>query len=409
MRIAFVSYEYAGVALGGGIGTYIRQTASMLAARGHEVVVFTSNGAETADDLERVFVKSISASPKEFSQFVAPVFLKSHQDAAFDVVESAEYGADIEGIIKLAPEVPRVVKLHTATYQIGEFNLAYLGLTAKTRFIAGALRRGCLPKPFWGKYNASDDPERRITLAADEVTSPSRALLNYTAGSWPLDMTRASVIPHVFDPDPSLIEMDPARQVERVTFIGKLEVRKGVLELARAIPAIVEACPAAQFRFVGRSLPHPATGEPLDDMMRRLAGPAVADRLEFTGGAPYSKIPEFLADTAVCVFPSYWEAFGFVCLEAMAAGCAVVGSAAGGMAEIIENGRSGLLVPPRKPRLIAKAVIALLKDVPRRTDLGHAAREHVLTAYAPESIAPLQEASYARAIARAKVRGSLNK
>jgi glycosyltransferase involved in cell wall biosynthesis len=141
----------------------------------------------------------------------------------------------------------------------------------------------------------------------------------------------------------------------------------------------------------------------LDVTIARLAGRG-AGRIEFSGAVQYSQISEFLADTAVGVFPSYWENFPYVCLEAMAAGCGVIGSSCGGMAEIIEHGRTGLLVPPRNPRVIAEALIELLRDPARRAAMGAAARAHVVQAYSAEAIAPLQEASYARAIARARQR-----
>ena len=95
---------------------------------------------------------------------------------------------------------------------------------------------------------------------------------------------------------------------------------------------------------------------------------------------------------------------GYVCLEAMAAARGVIGSTAGGMAEIIEEGRTGLLVPPRNPKAIAEAILALLRDSKRRAAMGSAAREQVVAAYSSDVIGPLQEASYWRAIRRAEVR-----
>ena len=76
------------------------------------------------------------------------------------------------------------------------------------------------------------------------------------------------------------------------------------------------------------------------------------------------------------------------------------------MAEMIEHGRTGLLVPPRRPRAIADAVIALLRDPAQRARMGEAARAHVLATYSEAAIGPLQEAAYRRAIERA--RGRIN-
>ena len=122
--------------------------------------------------------------------------------------------------------------------------------------------------------------------------------------------------------------------------------------------------------------------------------------VELIDAVPYAGIAPALANAGICVFPSVWEASGFVCKEAMSAARAVIASDAGGMAEIIDHGRTGLLIPPRDPRALAAAIIELLRDPVRRTAIGLAAREHITAAFAPEVIAPLQEAIYLRAIQR---------
>jgi glycosyltransferase involved in cell wall biosynthesis len=182
-----------------------------------------------------------------------------------------------------------------------------------------------------------------------------------------------------------------------------LEVRKGVLELARAIPTVLAQFPDARFRLIGRSLPHPGTGEDLEVHLRRLLE-AHLDKVEFLGPVPYSEITAYLADTDICVFPSIWEASGFVCKEAMAAARGVIGSSGSGMAEIIEDGRTGRLVAPGDVDALAKTMIGMLRDPSGRVAMGRAAREHVLSAFAHDVIGPMQEAAYARAIARAQER-----
>ena len=204
-------------------------------------------------------------------------------------------------------------------------------------------------------------------------------------------------------PAPAILNIAPDTLTGRIVFVGKLEVRKGVIELARAVGHVRAAVPQARFRFIGPSLPRPGTGEDMQAVLERILGADLA-HVDFTGGVPYERIPALLADADVAVFPSYWEAYGLVCLEAMAAARGVVGSSAGGMAEIIDNGRTGLLVPPRSPKAIAKAIISLLHNPEGRIAMGRAAREQVLAAYSADVIGPLYEASFARAIERAKAR-----
>jgi glycosyltransferase involved in cell wall biosynthesis len=140
-------------------------------------------------------------------------------------------------------------------------------------------------------------------------------------------------------------------------------------------------------------------------MLKRLLAP-VSHAVEYVDGVPYDQVHRYYAESDICVLPSIWENFPNVCLEAMSAARGVVGSSAGGMAEMIDDGRTGLLMPPRNPRAIADAILRLLREPDRRMEMGRAARQHVRTAYAPEVIAPLQEASYVRAIARARDRRS---
>ncbi|WP_295634776.1 glycosyltransferase family 4 protein [Novosphingobium sp.] len=400
MRIAFVSREYAGVGSGGGIGTYVRNAARMLATRGHDVEVFTEGQPAGMRAESGIRINIANCRATDFAEAIVPPFEAAHQANPFDVVESAEYGADAAIVFERFPEVARIVKLHTANFQIGAMNEAYLTLGMKARFVAGALRRGRMPKPFWNKYEPECDRELALTLLADEITSPSKAMLDWTSDAWPISAMARAVIPNVFVPPAELLACVPAGRPKLVTFVGKLEVRKGVLELAAAIPQILKAHPDARFRFVGRALLHPATRRPLDETIRHLAGSAASKSIEFTGALDYADVASHLAESAIAVFPSYWENHPYVCLEAMAAGCAVVGSNAGGMAEMIEHGRTGMLVAPEDPAAIAQAVIELLRDDERRASMGAAARAHVLSAYSTEAIAPLQEASYKRAIAK---------
>ena len=398
LRVAFISYEYAGLAKGGGIGTYVRNAAAMLAGRGHDVEVFTE-GKPGVTDAESVRVHTVATPDREaFAMAVEPVFSARHREAPFDVVEAAEYGADASVIVKAYPDLPLVVKLHTPAFLISEINHQFVPWSRKARFLLGGLRHGRWPRPYW-RYDAGRDAERAFTLRADEVTSPSKSLLEMLQERWSLDPERCMHVPNVFVPPPSLLDILPETATHRVTFVGKLEVRKGVLELAEAIPHVLAAYPAARFRFLGRSLPHPNTGEDLKaHMLRRLGAHAAA--VEFIDAVPYDAIPSYYADTDVCAFPSVWENFPNVCLEAMSAARGIVASSSGGMAEMVEDGATGRVVVPGEARTLAQAIVELLTDPEGRMRMGVAARYRAVHAYEPEAVSPVQEASYRRAIAR---------
>lgn len=406
LHIGFISYEYHGTATGGGIGTYVRNAARMLADLGHQIEVFCAGDRDGRTIEAGVAVTSILAPRSTFAEGIRGPFAARHCEQPFDVIEGPEYGADAAGVRRDFPDVPLVVRLHTSSSIINEINNSYIGFSSKLRFIAGGLRRGKLPKPFWRIDRTTPDEERRHTLDADLVLAPSQAILEKLGRDWGLPPERAIVVPYVFIPPPALLALDVERKAKSILFIGKLEVRKGVLELAKAVPLVAHQMPDARFVFVGRSLPTPASNMFVGEMMRREYGSS-EHMVTHLDAVPYENVPDLFRDSAVAVFPSAWENFPNVTLEAMAAACGVIGSSAGGMAEMIEPGRTGLLVPPRTPKAIAHAIIELLKNPQRRISMGTAARAHVANTYSPEMIGPLQEASYNLAIDRARQRAKL--
>lgn len=401
MHIALVSYEYAGLARGGGIGTYVRNAATALAGRGHRVEVFTEGppGTTTADG---VTVHAVAVDQREeFPTAVLVPFEARHRAEPFDVVESAEYGVDGAAIAEAFPDLPLVVKLHTPSSVISEINHRFVPWTKKARFLAGGILRGHIPRPYW-VYDPTSDLERAFALRADEVTSPSQSLLDWMEVRWGLNPSQCAHVPNVFTPPPALLAVPVETSTQRVTFVGKVEVRKGVIELVAAIPRVLAEVPGATFRLIGRALPHPGTGEGLDVALRRQLGRHAAS-VEFIDAVPYDQIPAYYADTDLCVFPSVWENFPNVCLEAMSAARGVVGSSSGGMAEMIEDGETGRLVAPGAPDALASAIVGLLSDPAARIRMGRAARAHVTRAYTADVIAPVQESSYHRAIDRARL------
>jgi len=181
-----------------------------------------------------------------------------------------------------------------------------------------------------------------------------------------------------------------------------LEYRKGIADLVEAIPQILEADPEVRVRIVGKPLWHPGTVEPFDTYIRRRLR-RYMDRVELVGGRPLAAMPEEYAQIDICIFPSIWENFPNVCLEAMAAGRAVVGSTAGGMAEMLRDG-AGILIPPHSPQRIAEAALQFLKSPELRIAAGEKARQTVLDRYSAAAILPIVEESYETAIQLNRVR-----
>jgi len=408
MKIAFISYEFPPDTAIGGIATYVEQAAKMMSQRGHHVEVFAGSRDRANVEVKHgITVHRIQeASVHIFTERIGYVFAERHNLINFDVLEGPEIYACARGAVSQVPDIPLVVKLHTPEFLVSKINHVELTLPGKMRWIAGALRRGKKPQPFpsW-HYDPQQDVERQHTLDADEVTTPSRELGVELIETWKLPADRVVQLPNPYIPCAELLKIPVETETCTVTFLGRLEVRKGILELAQAIPFVLQRYPDARFRFVGAAQPSPQKGLNTQQYLEKILH-RYRYALEFTGAVSLQQIPTVLAATDICVFPSRWENFPNVCLEAMAAGRGVVGSRAGGMEEMLDGGRVGKLISPYAPEEIAEAVIDLLRHPQKRMRLGQAARDRVLTEYNQERIGAFQEASYKRAIARRKSLGS---
>jgi glycosyltransferase involved in cell wall biosynthesis len=184
----------------------------------------------------------------------------------------------------------------------------------------------------------------------------------------------------------------------KITYIGRLEKRKGIFVLMKAIPFLLKSFPGTLFRFVGKAMPSPRRG---DDMAAYLTGKlkVYSPNLTLSGFQPYSELPAILADTDICIFPSLWENFPNVCLEAMAAGRVVIGTDNGGMADMIQHGVSGILIPPGSSKAIVKAVKELAEAPEKITAIGNAARERIIGHYNGRRIGEITESHYLDTIA----------
>jgi glycogen synthase len=412
MKIALISYEYPPDTCYGGIATYAQQIAQLMAKRGHHVEVFAASHDRTATTLESgVLVHRLQwekSSPRlKFAAHVVPTFLERHREIGFDVVEGAEAGAHARAVVAAVPEIPLVVKLHTPLYMTATLGYVQPTVWGLMRWKLGAIRQGRMPQPYPRcHYDYENDVERLHTLEADEVTTPSQALGELVGAYWKLSSDRIICVPNPYIPTANLLNIPIATQTNRVSFLGRLEVRKGILDLVDAIPTILKQCPTTRFRFIGQTIgPSPISGVNMRQYIEKKLRSHLAN-LEFTGAVPLTEIPGLLAETDVCVFPSRWENFPNVCLEAMAAARGIVGSSAGGMAEMLADGETGRLVDPRNPAQVATATIELLQNPEFRMQLGARARDRVVAEYNVDRIGVQQEASYQRAIQRRQALGS---
>ena len=165
-----------------------------------------------------------------------------------------------------------------------------------------------------------------------------------------------------------------------VLFIGRLVPQKGVEYLVRAIPLILQQHRNVKFVIAGDGW----SKNYLEDLARS-AG--FGDKIRFLGFISDLELTELTMSADVLVVPSVYEPFGIVALEGMAAGIPVVAANVGGLSEIIEHDRTGVLVYPKNFESIAWGVNRVLSDSGYSNWLVQNARRKVQEAYSWKAVA----------------------
>lgn len=150
--------------------------------------------------------------------------------------------------------------------------------------------------------------------------------------------------------------------------ISRLSPEKGISTLLKAIALIHESLPGLRLEVAG-------TGPSRAELLREANQLGIYEKVQFLGQVPGPA--KVLSRARVFVLPSDSEGISLTLLEAMAAGVPIVATKIGGTPEVLEDGRTGLLVPPRDPKALADAICRLWLDENLCIQLSHAADQRV--------------------------------
>ena len=181
----------------------------------------------------------------------------------------------------------------------------------------------------------------------------------------------------------------------RIAMVACLREEKRIDVLINAAPQILSQFPDAQFLIVGDG----TCRESLWTLAKRLR---VTEQFSFLGHR--DDVPAILAQADVFVLPSRSEAFPNSIIEAMASGLPVVASNVGGIPELVEDGRTGHLVPPGDPKALAAALTRLLDDPRRSAEFGAAGRRKIEQNYSFDRMIEQMETLYLTELDRARTR-----
>jgi len=212
---------------------------------------------------------------------------------------------------------------------------------------------------------------------------------------------RVSVVPSAYRPDrfhPGIsgarvrAELGLGPDDPLVGVVGRLVEDKGQDDLLRAVPVVLKRRPETRFLLVG-------TGSRERYLKDLAASLGLTRAVRFLGFR--DDVPEITAALNVSVLPSIdCDASSAVLKEALACGVPAVATSIGGAAEILEDGRTGLIVPPRDPARLAAAILTLLDDPERARDMGRLGSRDVAERFSPERLGGETLEVYRRVIER---------
>lgn len=400
MRIVYISFEYPPDNANGGIATYTYQISNAMANIGnHEVhVVCGSPSRNIVEKRGNLTIHRLQyRSSNDFKPLLALKLLDIHNSGKIDIIESPDYRSD--GLIAKTnlPDVPLVVRLHGPLTFIYDYTRSSykFSINSSMRDIIkhiSYLYRRYLKKDYFKGFFFD---EYQLIRMANCLHSPSNNLRNLVLSRWGINSKHVRYIPNIFVPNNNFLNVKAAStssgRLDSIAFLGRLESFKGVLVFIDLIPILLKTYPWLQFYFIGR----PSilvNGESSDEyLLRKLS--KYRSAINFSQ-PDYREIPIELSKAQIVVLPSTWESFGYVCLEAMSAGRPVIGSKHGGMAEIIQDYKNGIIINPFLVDTIINAIKYFIDNPSEILRMGEDARQTVLNRYSANVICPIVESEY---------------
>lgn len=390
LRVLLVSWEYP-PAMYGGLGRHVHALSEALTRSGHEVTVL-SQGPEGTPTFE----PATAGSPRVVRALTAP--------------GGPDPGRDTEAFVRLLQDgLVQAYETHASGWRpdvVHGHDWVVAEALAAVGERTGAPAVATVHATETGLYQGHVDSrfsrwrhrvERDLVRSAERTVVCSAAMRDEVTAGLGADPGRVRIVPNGVHPSRWATTAAQRSQARAslgvadgplVVFVGRLEHEKGAQDAIDALARLGDGTHA------GPHLVLAGDGARRDDLRAQAEARAVGDRVHLPGRLPDATIAGLLATGDVAVVPSRYEPFGMVALEAMAAGTPVVVTDTGGLAEIVDDGVTGLVVPPADPVALAGAVEALLDDRARAARLATAAGQVVRTQYGWDRVAERTAAVY---------------
>ena len=351
MKILMLTWEYP-PRIVGGIARVVHDLSKRLIKDGHEVTVITyrdGNVPEYENDkgVEVYRVDNYMIHPNNFIDWIMQLNFNMiakateviNKEGGFDVIHAHDWLVTYAAkSLKQSFNLPMVATIHAT--EAGRNS----GIHDDTqRYI--------------------NDTEWLLTYEATEVIVNSNYMKGHVQGLFGLPFDKISVIPNGInlnnftgiDRDYDFRRRFAMDNEKIILYVGRLVYEKGVQHLISAMPKILENYHDSKLVIAGK-------GGMIDELKSQVESMGLSNKVYFTGYLNQKEVQKMYKCADVAVFPSTYEPFGIVALEAMLAGIPTVVSDIGGFNEIVEHGVNGMKSYTGNPNSIADSVLSLLFD-----------------------------------------------
>ena len=393
MRVLMLSYEYPPHIVGG-LGRHVAELAPALAAQYTVVHIVTpTSKQETApvaiEDgviVHRVYTPALN-NPDIYTQVVeVNKVLETYAlqlKEPFDLIHVHDWLTGFAGIaLQKAWDRPLIATIHATERGRGH---GYI--------------RGDLEKEI-------DGVDQQLIEQADHVIVCSRFMLNEVQSYFHTSASRMNVIFNGVNTadlrnghkrDELLTMRERCRYLGHhlVFAVSRLVYEKGMHQLVEATPKILAQFPQTQIVIAGK-------GPEAKTLKHRARQLGVVDHIDFVGFVSDEERNQYYQNACCAVFPSLYEPFGIVAIEAMALGCPVVVSDVGGLGEIVKHAHNGVTIYPNNADSVAWGVTHILSNPKRAQEYAIEAFSDVEELYSWARIARLTRGVYRRVVERSE-------
>ena len=399
MKIALMSFEYPPETGYGGIGTYTWYQARALVKLGHEVHVLAGANEPThlrTDEHDGVKVFRFRSNGRAMSGLqqlnklgwwwtknrlenglsMYRALQTLRREYHYDIIEMPECGA--EGLlVNNLMRATTVVKFHSPArlimpyYDVQKADIALCSAVEKLGMRRASHFSAC------SRFLARD-VRAKLGIHRPVRVVPNGIDLDLFDRSEQVDVRRKFGLP---------------RDRLMIFFSGRMERRKGI-HLCKEIAASILKRYEVAFVFAGQDLFNYMANE----ILPYLSSEKLRGSIHYLGRLDLTDIRSLLSQTDIFLIPSLWENCPYSCLEAMAAGRAIVSTNQGGMPELIRDGKNGLLAQTGNPAAFIACLERLIEDRALRDRLASAARRTIENSYTDVAIARMSTEYYTECV-----------